>query len=401
MVSIMADSPVIADNGPLHGVRVLDLTSVVMGPLATQILGDLGADVITVESRDGDINRSMSSGPVRGLSGVSLNLLRNKRNVRIDLSRPEGQNAVLRIAAGCDVLVTNLRPASVRRAGLDYAAVTQVRPDIVYCQATGFASDSPEADRPAFDDIIQAASGVPDLMRLAGLPPALAPMLLADKVCGLVIAYAIIAALFHRERTGQGQRVEIPMLATMQAFTLVEHGGSAIPQPPRGPSGYPRILTPLRAAVATADGWIALQPHRDEQWNALVRAGGLDELAGDPRLSVRSLWREPGFGYATLSRVLATKTTAEWLTFCAAHGIPAAPAAGIDDVIADLPEAEHPEAGAFKLIPPPTRFSATPPSVRRPAPLPGQHTHEVLAEAGFSEAEITALAESGTIRSPG
>jgi crotonobetainyl-CoA:carnitine CoA-transferase CaiB-like acyl-CoA transferase len=401
MVSIMADSPAIADNGPLHGVRVLDLTSVVMGPLATQILGDLGADVITVESRDGDINRTMSSGPVRGLSGVSLNLLRNKRNVQIDLSRPEGRDAVLRIAAGCDVLVTNLRPASVRRAGLDYAAIAQVRPDIVYCQATGFASDSPEADRPAFDDIIQAASGVPDLMRLAGLPPALVPMLLADKVCGLVIAYAIIAALFHRERTGQGQRVEIPMLATMQAFALVEHGGSAIPQPPRGPSGYPRILTPLRAAVATADGWIALQPHRDEQWHALVRAAGLDELAGDPRLSVRSLWREPGFGYATLSSVLATKTTAEWLAFCAEHGIPAAPASGIDDVIGGLPEAEHPEAGTFKLIPPPTRFSATPPSVRRPAPLPGQHTREVLADAGFSETEISALAESGVIRLPG
>jgi crotonobetainyl-CoA:carnitine CoA-transferase CaiB-like acyl-CoA transferase len=226
-------------------------------------------------------------------------------------------------------------------------------------------------------------------------------MLLADKVCGLVVAYAIIAALFHRERTGQGQRVEIPMLATMRAFTLVEHGGSAIPQPPRGPAGYPRILTPLRATVATADGWIALQPHRDEQWNALVLAAGFDDLAGDPRLAVRSLWREPGFGYATLSRVLATRTTSQWLEFCAEHGIPAAEAAGIDDIIADLPEAEHPDAGAFKLIPPPVRFSATPPSVRRPAPLPGQHTREVLTEAGFSDAEINALSESGAIRSPG
>src|SRR5215813_13535757 len=243
MVSIMAD------NGPLHGVRVLDLTSVVMGPLATQILGDLGADVITVESRDGDINRTMSRGPVRGLSGVSLNLLRNKRNVQIDISRQQGQAAVLRIAAGCDVLVTNLRPGSVRRAGLDYAAVRAVKPDIVYCQATGFGSDTADADRPAFDDVIQAAAGVPDLMRLAGLPPALAPMLLADKVCGLIITYAVIAALFHRERTGHGQRVEVPMIDAMRAFALVEHGGSAIPVPPRGPAGYPRILTPLRASV--------------------------------------------------------------------------------------------------------------------------------------------------------
>jgi crotonobetainyl-CoA:carnitine CoA-transferase CaiB-like acyl-CoA transferase len=389
------------ESGPLAGVRVLDLTSVVMGPLATQILGDLGADVITVENRDGDINRTMSSGPVRGLSGVSLNLLRNKRNAAIDISQPAGRSALLRVAAGCDVFVTNLRPASLRRAGLEHADIVAVRPDVIYCQATGFASDSDEADKPAFDDIIQAASGVPDLMRLAGLPPALVPMLLADKVCGLVVAYAIIAALFHRERTGQGQRVEVPMIDAMRAFTLVEHGGSAIPRPPRGPAGYPRILTPLRSTVATADGWIALQPHRDEQWTALVLAAGLDELAGDQRLRTRSLWREPGFGYATLSRVLATKTTAEWLAFCAEHGIPAAPAARLDEVIAALPEAEHPEAGTYKVIPPPARFSATPASVRRPAPLPGQHTTEILAEAGLSAAEIDRLAEAGVLGSPG
>jgi crotonobetainyl-CoA:carnitine CoA-transferase CaiB-like acyl-CoA transferase len=387
-------------DGVLAGVRVLDLTSVVMGPLATQILGDLGADVISVESRDGDINRSMSSGSVRGLSGVSMNLLRNKRNVTIDISRQQGREALLRVAAGCDVFVTNLRSASLARAGLEYADVAGVRPDIVYCQANGFPSDSPQADDRAFDDIIQAASGVPDLMRLAGLPSALVPMLLADKVCGLVIAYAIIAALFHRERTGRGQRVEVPMIDAMRAFTLVEHGGSAICRPRRGPCGYPRILTPLRGASATMDGWIALQPHRQRQWNALVRAAGLEELVDDPRLSARSLWRDPGFGYATLSQVLATKTTAEWLAFCADHGIPAAAAASLDDVIESLPEARHPQAGMYKLIPPPVRFSETPASLRRPAPLQGQHTAEVLAEAGLTAAEIAALAAAGILSAP-
>jgi len=386
-------------DGALAGVRVLDLTSVVMGPLATQILGDLGADVITLESRDGDINRSMSSGAVRGLSGVSMNLLRNKRNIAIDISRPQGRAALLRIAAGCDVFVTNLRPASLARAGLEYADISAVRQDVVYCQASGFPSDSPQANDKAFDDVIQAASGVPDLMRLAGLPPALVPMLLADKVCGLVIAYSIIAALFHRERTGRGQHVEVPMIDAMRAFTLVEHGGSAISQPPRGPSGYPRILTPLRAAAATSDGWIALQPHHQQQWNALVRAAGLDELVDDPRLSARSLWREPGFGYATLGRVLATRTTAEWLAFCSGHGIPAAAAASLDEVIDALPEAEHP-AGRYKVIPPPARFSSTPAAVRRPAPLPGEHTDEVLAEAGLTATEIAALADAGILTPP-
>ncbi len=385
-------------DGPLAGVRVLDLTSVVMGPLATQILGDLGADVITVESRDGDINRTMSRGPVRGLSGVSMNLLRNKRNVDIDLASSAGRDALLAVAAGCDVFVTNLRPASLRRAGLDYDDIAGVRPDVVYCLANGFPADGPDADKPAFDDVIQAAAGVHDLMSRAGLPPAFVPMLLADKVSGLVVAYAVIAALFHRQRTGRGQRVEVPMIDAVRSFVLVEHGGAAISA--SGPSGYPRILTPLRAAAATADGWIALQPHRDEHWNALVLAAGLDDLADDPRLTSRSLWREPGFGYTTLSRVLATRTTAEWLSFCAEHGIPAAPAAGLDDIIAALPDAEHPQAGRYKLVPPPVRFSATPASVRRPAPQVGQHTREVLAEAGLSEQQIARLAEAGVLRSP-
>jgi crotonobetainyl-CoA:carnitine CoA-transferase CaiB-like acyl-CoA transferase len=381
--------------GPLSGVRVLDLTAVVMGPLATQILGDLGADVITVENRDGDINRTMTRGPVRGLSGVSLNLLRNKRNVALDLRHPAGREALLRIAAGCDVFVTNLRPASLDRLELSYADVAAVRPDVVYCQANGFPSDSAQANAPAFDDIIQAHVGVPDLMQLAGLAPGLMPTLLADKVSGLVIAYAIIAALFHRERTGEGQQVEVPMTDALRAFLLAEHGGAAICA--QGPPGYPRILTPLRAPSRTADGWLAVQPHRDEHWVALVREAGLDDLIGDSRLTNRGLWREPGFGYQTLGRILATKTTAQWLEFCAEHGIPAAPASSLGEVIDALPDAEHP-AGRYKLIPSPVRFSASPVSVRRPAPLPGQHNREVLSEAGLTDAEITDLEAAGVLR---
>jgi crotonobetainyl-CoA:carnitine CoA-transferase CaiB-like acyl-CoA transferase len=371
-----------------------------MGPLATQILGDLGADVITLENARGDINRTMSAGPLPGLSGVSLNLLRNKRNVMIDIGRPEGRAAVLRIAAGCDVFVTNLRPGSVGRLGLAYADVVAVRPDVIYCQAIGFPSDSDAADDPAFDDIIQAASGVPDVLRRAGHQTGLVPMLLADKVCGLVIAHSILAALFHRERTGAGQRVEVPMTDAMRAFVLVEHGGSAMSRPPRGPAGYPRILTPLRAPQRTADGWIAVQPHREEHWTALLREAGLDDLVGDSRLTNRALWREPGFGYATLGQILATKSTAAWLAFCSSHQIPAAAAGDLDEMIDDLPEAEHPAAGTYKVIPPPTRFSATPATIRRPAPLPGEHTREVLAEAGLTESEIIELEDAQVLQPP-
>ena len=386
-----------ASAGPLDGIRVLDLSSVVMGPLATQILGDLGADVITVENRDGDINRAMGAGPLPGLSGVSLNLLRNKRNIALDIAHPDGRAALLRVAAGCDVFVTNLRPGSVARLRLRYPDVAAVRPDVIYCQAHGFPSDGPQADAPAFDDVIQAACGVSDVMRRATGQPGLMPTLLADKVSGLVLACAILAALFHRARTGEGQRVEVPMTDAMLAFLLVEHGGGAIPRPARGPAGYQRILTPLRGALRTADGWIAVQPHRAAHWAALLRAAGHDDLVGDPRLSRRALWLDPGFGYATLSRVLAAKTTAQWLAFCADAGIPAAAATGLDDLIDALPDAEHPDAGRYKVIPPPTRFSATPAAVRRPAPLAGQHTREVLAEAGLTGAEITRLAQAGLL----
>jgi crotonobetainyl-CoA:carnitine CoA-transferase CaiB-like acyl-CoA transferase len=388
-------------NGPLAGVRVLDLTAVVMGPLATQILGDLGADVISVENRRGDINRTMSRGPRRGLSGVSLNLLRNKRNIAIDIAHPDGRAALLRIAARCDVFVTNLLPGSVSRLRLDYPDVAAVRPDVIYCQANGFPSDSPLAGEPAFDDIVQAASGVPDVLRRAGLAPGLVPTLLADKVSGLVLAYAIIAALFHRERTGQGQRVEVPMTAALAAFLLVEHGGAAMCQPPRGPAGYNRILTPLRGPLRTTDGWIAVQPHRDEHWRALLAEAGLPDLIGDERLSSRAIWLNPGFGYATLGRALARHGTQHWLAFCSHNGIPAAAAADLDDIIAGLPEAEHPGAGRYKLVPSPARFSATPASVRRHAPLPGEHTREVLAEAGLTDAEIGRLERAGLLRPPG
>jgi len=382
------------DAGPLSGVRVLDLTAVVMGPLATQILGDLGADVVTVENREGDINRTMTRGPVRGLSGPSLNLLRNKRNIRLDVSLPPGRLALLRIAASSDVFVTNLRPASLARLELGYADIAAVRPDIVYCQANGFPSDSEQANAPAFDDVIQAATGVHDVLERAGHAPGLMPTLLADKVSGLVVAYAILAALFHRERTGEGQFVEVPMTDALRAFLLAEHGGAAIWG--GGPPGYPRILTPLRGPVRTSDGWIAVQPHRDEHWVALVREAGLDDLTGDPRLTNRGLWREPGFGYETLGRVMAGKTTGYWLAFCAENGIPAAPAASLDEVIAALPDAEHP-SGTYKHIPSPARFSATPATHRRPAPLPGEHNREVLAEAGLTDAEIAALEESGVL----
>ena len=390
-------------DGPLHGVRILDLTSVVMGPMATQILGDLGADVVTVESAKGETNRVMGLGPHPQLSGVALNLLRNKRNVALDLKSADGRAAVLAIAATCDVFVTNLRPAPLARLGLGYADVRAVREDVVFCQAAGFASDSPRADDPAYDDIVQAASGAADVIRRAsadGDSPALFPTILADKVSGLTLTYAILAALFERERSGQGQLVEVPMVDAVSAFLLVEHGAGAIGRPPQDDAGYHRILTPHRRPQRSLDGWIQVFPYTQAHYDALFAASGRDELVGDERLSTtRARTANSELLYGTLESIIAERTTAEWLAFCAAHAIPAAAMADLDDLVASLPDAEHPVAGTYKSVPPPVRFSRSASSVRRPAPLVGEHNREVLREVGFDDAAVDALEASGALRS--
>lgn len=387
--------------GPLDGVRVVDLSSVVMGPFSTQHLGDLGADVVTIEDRAGDTNRSMGPGPRPGLSGVSMNLLRNKRSVGLDLKHPEGRAAFLRLVATADVMITNLRPGPIGRLGLAYADVVAVRPDIVYCQAHGYPSDGEMAEAPAYDDIIQSASAVGELFQRQGHEPSLLPTLVADKVAGMTIASAVLAALYHRARTGQGQHVEVPMIDVMRAFVLVEHGAGAIPEPRLDQPGYRRILTPNRRPQRTADGWINVLPYTDAHYRALFTAGGRPELLADPRVATReSRIANSDSLYAEIATILAQDTTEHWLAFCEREGVPAARAATLDDLIESLPVEEHPIAGSYRVVPPPVRYSATPASIRRPAPLRGQHGREVLAEVGFSDAELDALTEAGALLPP-
>jgi crotonobetainyl-CoA:carnitine CoA-transferase CaiB-like acyl-CoA transferase len=369
-------------HGPLDGVRVLDLSSVIMGPLATQILGDLGADVITVEDPRGTLSRVMTAGPVPQLSGLALNLLRNKRSVVLDLKDPEGRQRLLDIAATVDVVVTNLRPGTLRRLRLTYDDVRDVCPDIVYCQAQGYPSDSPAADAPAYDDVIQAGSGIPDAFRRQNGVPVLVPTLVADKVSGLTIAYAVLAALFERERTGRGQRVEVPMIDVMTAFTLVEHAGAATAVPPQGPPGYPRILNPERQPQRTSDGWINVLAYTRENYEDLFNEAGRPDLADDERIrSARSRIANADTLYREVAEVLTTRTTAEWLAFCAERDIPASAVPTLEDLVDALPEDDHPLAGRYKVIPQPVRFSAHPgPTVHRHAARSGQHNEEVAAE---------------------
>ena len=378
--------------------RVLDLTSVIMGPYATQLLGDLGADVVSIEGRAGDTNRSMGPGPVPGLSGTSMNLMRNKRSLGLDLKHEAGRAACLRLVGTSDVMITNLRPGPLSRLGLAYDDVRAVRPDLVFCQAHGYPADHPKAEAPAYDDIIQSASAVGELFARQGHRPALLPTLVADKVCGLTIASSVLAALYHRAMTGEGQRIEVPMIDVTRSFVLVEHGAGAIPEPPLSDPGYQRILTPERRPQQTADGWINVLPYTDDHYRNLFIAGDREDLIDDPRIATReSRIANSDTLYREVASILATRTTGEWLELCDANGIPCTAAASLQDLIDDLPLAEHPEAGTYRQIPPPVRFSSTPASVRRHAPLTGGDGRAVLAELGYGSAELDALEADGVL----
>ncbi len=367
-------------TGPLAGLRVLDLTSVVMGPLCTQMLGDLGADVIVIERIGGDANRVMGAGPHPELSGTALNLMRNKRSVDVDLRTPEGQAAVRELITTCDALVTTMLPRSLTRLGLTYDDVAAIRPDIVYAQAQGFPLGSDRANDPAYDDVIQAATGVADMMARLHGEPTLVPSIFADKVCGLMLGQAVLAALLYRQRTGLGQHVELPMVEAMRSFMLVEHGAAAIAEPPVGPVGYQRILTPERRPQRTADGWIGILPYSREHFEALFTQGDVGDLVDVARYAdARSRIVHADLLYRAVRSVVASRPTAYWLEFCSQNQIPASAIVSLDDLVADLPVVRHPVAGTYRHIPPAARFSITPQQLRRPAPLVGQDTADVLS----------------------
>jgi crotonobetainyl-CoA:carnitine CoA-transferase CaiB-like acyl-CoA transferase len=394
-------SPTATPPGPLSGVRVVDLSSVVMGPFATQILGDLGADVICVEDARGDTNRVMGPTAAPGLSGVALNLLRNKRNVCLDLKHAHGRDAFLRLVATADVVVTNLRPGPLARLGLTYEQLVAVRPGLVMCQAHGWPSDSALADSPAYDDIIQAGCGIAAAFELQTGMPTIAPTLVADKVAGLTIVYGVIAALFHRERTGEGQFLEVPMIEAMTAFTLVEHGCAAIPEPKLGRAGYPRVLSPHRRPFRSSDGWVSVLPYSAANYDAIFAAGGREDLVGDERVrTTRLRLANADSLYAALTPIIATRPTADWLAFCRAHDIPAGPVSTLDDLVDELPLEHHPHAGDYRRIPTAVRFSATPSMLRRHAPQHGEHGREVLAGIGVADEELDAWEASGALRRP-
>jgi crotonobetainyl-CoA:carnitine CoA-transferase CaiB-like acyl-CoA transferase len=386
--------------GPLDGVKVVDLTTVVLGPLATQIMGDLGAEVIKIEAPEGDIMRYAGPARHREMGHVFLNLNRNKRSLALDLKRPEAAEALLALVRQADVLMHNMRPQAMARLGLAWERLRQVNPRLVYCAAMGYGQDGPYADRPAFDDIIQGGSGFVALLQETTGEARFVPTLVGDKTVGLTMVYAVMAALLQRARTGEGQLVEVPMLETMAAFVMAEHLGGRTFEPPLGPPGYARMLAPDRRPHRTADGHICVLPYTTRHWQDFFRAAGRPELADDPRLAdAETRAAHVAELYALIAECVRGATTAAWLARLKAADIPSGPVNTLSGLPADehlaaidfFPLAEHPSEGAIRVVRPPVHFGAADCALRRPAPRLGEHSREILAEAGLDERAIDDL----------
>ena len=395
-------------TGPLAGIRILDQTSVVFGSYATQILGDQGAEVIKIEDPGsgrgdgGDIMRwagHVPEGAPRDLGPIFLTINRNKRSVVVDMRDPAAKPLMEALIASCEVFATSIRYDGLKRLGLAYEDVRALRPDVVYVHAAGYGSEGPYAGEPAYDDLIQSASGLADLLpRTDGNPtPRILPTLVADKVSGLFMCQAITAGLLHRERTGQGQFIEVPMLECMTSFTLVEHLYDHAFDPPIGQWAYQRVANPNRKPYPTKDGYIGLLPYTDKQWDQFFEVAGWgDSLAKDPRFSdYAARAKHTHELYGLVETVTGTKTTDEWLALLKPLSIPVVRTNRLDDLESDphlaavglFERYEHPEVGGYKQMRPPVKFAGSPSNIRRHPPRLGEHTEEVLAELGLEQGE--------------
>lgn len=383
-------------TGPLAGVRVIDLTAMVMGPYCTQIMADMGADVIKIEPPAGDNTRYISVGPEEGMAGVFVNVNRGKRSVVLDL-REESNKAVLReLLAEADVFIHSMRGKAVAALGFGYEHVAAVNPRIVYTNCYGYGRRGPDADRTAYDDTIQAECGLPYVQQLLTGEPGYVGTIMADKVAGMTALYATMMALFHRERTGEGQEVEVAMFETMAAFMLVEHANGALFDPPLGTAAYPRAVTGERTPYRTADGYLSALVYNDKQWNAFV--GALNPpWAGPEFATLAQRAARIGTVYAHLRETFRGRTTAEWLELLNSLDIPAAPVRTLDELL-DNPqltatgffETVETPTGPVRFPGPPTWFSRTPGRVAGPAPRLGAHTTEVLGEVSGASASARA-----------
>jgi crotonobetainyl-CoA:carnitine CoA-transferase CaiB-like acyl-CoA transferase len=398
-------------TGPLAGVRIVDLSSMLMAPYATQILGDMGADVIKIETPEGDAVRGI--GPLRnaGMGAIFLHLNRSKRSLVLDLKDAEGHAAVCELVRRADVLVYNLRPHSMARLGLDYEAVAKLNPGIIYTGLYGYGQDGPYAAKPAFDDLIQGAVAVPWLAHMAdGGEPRYSPTAIVDRGVALWAVGQVTAALYYRSRTGQGQRIDVPMFEMMASFVLGDHLAGEAFEPPLGAPGYPRMLNSDRRPYRTKDSFICVMIYTDRHWRAFFRELGREqEFERDPRYrTMTSRTENIAVLYRELAELLLTRTTAEWLELFNRADIPAMPLHTLESLLADehlaatgfFSSEDHPSEGRLRSMAYPSTWSATQPGGNRPVPRLGEHSVEVLREIGYSDERIERLLRSGVTAVP-
>ncbi len=392
--------------GPLEGIRVLEIASMIFGPLAGQYLGDMGADVIKLEPPEGDLTRSIGPRRTPRMGAFFLTSNRSKRSIVVDLKKPEGREILQRLVAKTDVLLHSMRTPAANRLGLDYATLCQANPGLVYCHVSGYGDDGLYGGRPAYDDIIQAASGLAMLQTVVGGQPRFMPTILADKVSGVHAAYAIVLALMHRMRTGQGQQVDVPMFETMAAFNMMEHQWGHCFEPPLAPMGYVPVSSASRRPYRTKDGYIALLPYSDDHWRRFFALAGEPQFMDDPRFATfaarqthfRDVWDE-------VERQAARKSNAEWLALLSSDDIPFSVVNSLEDLVNDphlksvnfWSVQEHPTEGALRVPANPLRLSESPPDTTRLPPTLGQHSAEVLRECAYGEDTIQQLLAPGGV----
>jgi crotonobetainyl-CoA:carnitine CoA-transferase CaiB-like acyl-CoA transferase len=393
--------------GPLAGVRVVDCTTVVLGPWAAQQLGDLGADVIKVEPPEGDTTRQL--GPMRNpdMGAFYLAVNRNKRSIVLDLKQESARAVLLRLAEKADVLLHNYRPRAARRLGLSYEMFRAVNPRLVYVGTYGFRAAGPYGDKPAYDDIIQAASGLASLQSVLVGEPRYVPTIVADKTSSMTLLAAVLAALYHQARTGEGQEVEVPMFESLAAWIMVEHLYGETFVPPLDTAGYKRVLSRYRRPFKTKDGYLAILPYTDQNWRDFFIIAGRQDLLDDPRFkTLGTRLRHIEMLYEELGKIATTRTNADWLAELDRANIPGMIVNSLETLLRD-PQleatgfwqiVEHPSEGTLRLPGIPATYGKTPGDIRRLPPRLGEHSLEILGEAGLEAAEIDALLASGATR---
>jgi crotonobetainyl-CoA:carnitine CoA-transferase CaiB-like acyl-CoA transferase len=392
-------------SGPLEGVRILELTSVVLGPWACQILADMGADVIKVEPPRGDSNRSLGASRNPNMAALYLTCNRNKRSLVLDLKQDAGREALMKIAESVDVLIHNNRPQVMDRLGLDYATIKAVNPRIIYCGSYGYGKDGPYGAKGALDDSIQAASGIAMLQEMVLGEPRYLPTVVADKTTAMAAVFAVTSALYHREKSGVGQEIEVPMFETMVYYVMAEHLWGMTFEPPLGTAGYKRLMSHHRKPYKTKDGFIAILPYLDSHWEIFCRLSGREELLEDARFTTLSdRVTNIDDTYQETAKTMLTRTTGAWLELFGDTSVPTIVVNTLEGLKDDphleavnfWQEVEHPTEGKMRMTRFPVNFSETPADVRMLPPRLGENSIEILREAGLSQTDIDQMLESGT-----